>query len=202
MAKKSGLLIAIGLLLIAAALCLTSYNLYSSTKAGNAGAAAAERLAERISSVPAEPGGEELPDYVLNPEMDMPITEIDGHKYIGLLSIPSLSLELPVMSTWDYSLLNIAPCRYTGSVYLNDMVIAAHNYSTHFGRLNELSPGALVTFTDSDGNVFSYSVIEIETLSAYAVDEMVGGDWDLTLFTCTIGGAQRVTVRCIRLPDA
>ena len=104
-----------------------------------------------------------------------------------------------MLSTWDYALLNIAPCRYTGSVYLNSMVVAAHNYSTHFGRLKELSPGDSIAFTDSDGNVFSYSVIEIETLSPYAIDDMTTGDWDLTLFTCTVGGAQRVTVRCARI---
>ena len=47
-----------------------------------------------------------------------------------------------------------------------------------------------------DGNVFSYKVGEIITLQPEAVEEMTESDWDLTLFTCTIGGATRVTVRC------
>ena len=41
-----------------------------------------------------EPG--EVPDYVLFPDMEMPTIEVDGHDYIGTLSIPELGLELPV----------------------------------------------------------------------------------------------------------
>ncbi len=39
-------------------------------------------------------------------------------------------------------------------------------------------------------------VILRETRTPAAMEEMESGDWDLTLFTCTIGGACRVTVRC------
>ena len=59
-----------------------------------------------------------------------------------------------------------------------------------------LSQGDPVTFTDIDGNVFCYQVSEIEILSPYSIQEMTSGDWDLTLFTCTIGGQTRVAVRC------
>ena len=81
------------------------------------------------------------------------------------------------------------------------MVVAAHNYYSHFGYLKNLSQGDEVIFTDMTGNVFRYGVIEIETLSPFAVDEMTSGDWDLTLFTCTVGGATRVTVRCERIDE-
>ena len=36
----------------------------------------------------------------------------------------------------------------------------------------------------------------METLMPTAVEEMESGDWDLTLFTCTVGGRTRVAVRC------
>ena len=45
--------------------------------------------------------------------------------------------------------------------------------------------------------MFGYEVIELETLSPFAIEEMTGGNWDLTLFTCTVGGQYRVTVRCV-----
>jgi len=35
-----------------------------------------------------------------------------------------------------------------------------------------------------------------EVLLPTAVEEMTAGEWDLTLFTCTLGGRSRVTVRC------
>ena len=126
----------------------------------------------------------------------MPSEEIDGRSYIGVLRLPSLGLELPVLGAWSDSGSRAAPCRYSGSAYLDNMVIAGHNYSGHFGTLKNLAPGDVLSFTDMDGNVFSYTVVELETLPPYAVEEMTSGDWDLTLFTCTVGGQSRLAVRC------
>lgn len=126
----------------------------------------------------------------------MPEETIDGRSYIGVLEILSLSLQLPVIGSWSYAELREAPCRYAGSAYQKNMVIAGHNYSSHFGNLKNLSQGDTVIFTDVDGNRFHYRVIELETLAPDAVDDLTSGDWDLTLFTCTIGGRSRVTVRC------
>ena len=136
------------------------------------------------------------PAFVRYPDMEMPMKEIDGETYIGVVEIPSLELSLPVMSDWSYPQLKKAPCRYVGSVYSHDVVICGHNYDRHFGRLKELVPGDEVRFTDMDDNVFRYSVCAVEQLAKTAVEEMQTGDWDLTLFTCTKGGVMRVTVRC------
>ena len=211
MSKSGKICTGIGLLLLAAALFLTAYNLWGDARAGKTADTVLEQLMPEIeerenNSLPELPSGESLeesyiPDYVLNSEMDMPEEEIDGHEYIGMLQIPALLLELPVISEWSYPNLKIAPCRYTGSVYRNNLVIAAHNYSSHFGHLKNLSQGDEITFTDMDGNVFRYEVAEIETLSPFAIEEMTSGDWDLTLFTCTVGGKSRVTVRCKLVND-
>ncbi|MDY3984022.1 sortase [Dysosmobacter sp.] len=207
--KKQGTwLMTGGLLLMAAALLLTCYNLWDERRAaasaeGVLGELPAEmRSAENAGTTETDEMGEiEIPDYLLNPEMEMPAVEIDGEGYIGTLKIPALDLELPVMEEWSYPRLRKAPCRYSGSAYRGDMVIAAHNYKTHFGRLKELRPGDEVTFIDADGNVFRYAVAETETLGGGDVEEMRAGDWDLTLFTCTYGGKSRVTVRCSLLPE-
>ena len=37
----------------------------------------------------------------------------------------------------------------------------------------------------------------MEAIPATAPEEMESGDWDLTLFTCTVGGRTRDTIRCI-----
>lgn len=137
----------------------------------------------------------EEPVYVKNPDMEMPTKKVGGRYYIGVLEIPALKLELPVMDDWSYSRLRTAPCRYAGSVYNRDIVIAGHNYARHFGGLKNLVPGDAVRFTDADGNVFCYKVSAIETLGKTDVERMRSGDWDMTLFTCTYGGANRVTVR-------
>ena len=93
--------------------------------------------------------------------------------------------------------MKIAPCLYYGSVYDNNMVICAHNYKRHFGRLKELMSGDLVLFTDLERNQYIYEVIMAETIDAYQVDKMLEESWNLTLFTCTAGGSKRAAVRCV-----
>ena len=192
MKHKGKGLIFTGLLLIAAALFLTGYNLFDQMRAQRSAAQAAAQLAERLPQTTQT----DVPDYLLTPEMEMPVETIDGVDYVGVLRIPALALELPVISQWSYPLLKIAPCRYSGSAYQNNLVLCAHNYASHFGNLKNLHIGDAVTFTDMDGSLFTYQVAELENLPPQATEEMENGDWDLTLFTCTVGGQSRVTVRC------
>ena len=127
---------------------------------------------------------------------EMLTTQVDGYDCIGVLSIPVLELELPVLTDWSYAKLKIAPCHYFGSYYEEDFVIAAHNYQSHFGRLSALQPKDLVLFTDISGTVYCYEVVLLETLPANATEEMITSGFDLSLYTCTPGGSNRVTVRC------
>lgn len=99
---------------------------------------------------------------------------------------------------WSNARFKTAPCRYTGSVDTNNIIIAAHNYKSHFGNLKQLQIGDEIVFVDTYGTYHRYSVKEITTLDGTAVTDMKAGEWDFTLFTCTKGGEQRVTVRCKR----
>lgn len=124
--------------------------------------------------------------------------EIDGYRYIGVLYVPSLQLELPVMEEWDYDRLKIAPCRYFGSAYLDNMVIVAHNYPAHFSSLKWVPDGTEIIFTDMDGNEFHYAVSSVETLQPEQTADMIDSGYALTLFTCNTGGQTRCTIRCDR----
>ena len=131
------------------------------------------------------------------------ITELNGWDYIGYLSIPSIGLELPVMSQWSYAGLKIAPGRYSGSTYADNMVVCAHNYAKHFSPIKWLTEGAQVYFTDMDGMRWTYEVSYVENLQPTQIEEMTekteeSDEWDLTLFTCTTGGSARCAVRCVR----
>ena len=182
-----------GLLLIAAALFLSVYNEWESHEARDS---ARQVIAQLCDALPTEAGEPTtLPDV----RREMPVKTIDGRDYIGVLSIPSLELELPVISQWDYPALKVAPCRYSGSLYQDNLIICAHNYASHFGKLKELQPGDIVLFTDMDEHVVTFQVVERETLNPMDTEGMEAGDWDLTLFTCTIGGQTRVTIRLERV---
>ncbi len=212
--KKGTVLIAIGLMFILAAVCLVGHNIYREQKAEDLSRKVTDELSEIVRTfedetdietdeentsedkVSSEKNETEIPDYILNPKIEMPTVSIDGNLYIGILKIPSLNLELPVMSEWSYPGLNISPCRYQGSAYTENMVIAAHNYVSHFASLQYIEEGSEVTFTDVEGNTFYYTVAFREILEATAVEDMTSGEFPLTLFTCNNAGFARITVRC------
>jgi len=128
------------------------------------------------------------------------LIEIDGEYYIGILSIPALSLELPVNNTLDYDRLEESPCRYTGD-FSGSLVISAHNFEHHFRGISTLSYGDMAIITDAAGREHEYRVELMETLSESDVDAMVNSPYDLTLFTCTPGRTERVTVRFTRVQE-
>lgn len=190
---------AFGLLLMAAALFLTCFNCWDARRAGRASAEVAESLKLMITS--GKQSAESANYSVDYSNDDMPVIEVDGRYYIGILEIPSLDLALPVMQDWDYEKMKISPCRYNGSYYTDDLVIAGHNYISHFSPLKWIDIGSEVYFTNTEGQVYRYIVDNVETLQPTQVEAMITGDWDLTLFTCTTGGASRCTVRCVRMAD-
>ena len=206
--RLGNVLLAAGALFLAAALLLTGNNLVETYQAGQTSERLSQEVSSRIESHSQDAdslsqaalvGEEETPEYLRNPEMEMPVEEIEGNGYIGLLEIPALGLSLPVMSEWSYPNLKLAPCRYSGSAYTGNFTIAGHNYSTHFGPIGGLNAGDSITFTDMQGNRFAYEVQVVETLEATAVADMVSEEWDLTLFTCDLSGESRITVRCLRV---
>lgn len=197
--KLSIFFMAFGLSLLMTAALIIGHNIRESDAAKEAAADTVSRLeTTAVNEWMEELRSDEnfIPDYLLNPNMDMPVVEIDGQEYVGTLEIPVLELELPVLSQWSYPGLKISPCRYTGSPYLNSLTIAAHNYESHFGRIKNLLPGDAVIFTDNDTNRFEYQVDVVEQYNAEDSQKVVENQHDLVLFTCTLGGQYRVTVQC------
>ena len=135
--------------------------------------------------------------YERVPGIEMPGEKVNGHEYIGTLSIPSLGVKVPVQRNWSYENLSVSPCRYSGSAYAGNFAIIAHTY--HFGKLSSLALDATVTFTDMENNVFRYVVREKNTISPNDANEIAHSGYDLTLVTCTISGTKRVAVYCERV---
>ena len=205
--KLGKCLMVLGTLMLVTALALFLYNQLEATQAQKAADTVIPQLVDQIQQNEDKP--EPLPIVpVAHPDMEhqleilsdaMKEAEIDGHTYIGYLSIPVLELELPIMADWDYPSLRIAPCRYTGTIKGDNLVLMAHNYARHFGKISTLTVGDEVLFTDVDGNTTRYQVVADDILEPQAIEEMTAGLYDLTLFTCTYGGKTRVTVYCDRV---
>ena len=189
MAKRIGkLCILLGVVCLVAAGGFVAYNRWEADSAARTSEQLLADVQQVIRAEPVEPE-EQTPT-------EMATVELEGNHCIGILSVPVLELELPVLTDWSYKKLKKAPCLYYGGYYEPNFVIAAHNYDRHFGRLSELQPGDIVIFTDVTGKEYHYEVALLETLPKTATEEMITSGFALSLYTCTPGGANRVTVRC------
>lgn len=210
--KKSLLFLVAGMLLIAAALLLTCYNIWDGNRAQKAAEHVLVELKERIVQESERQRTENAKGQteVQRNEEDVPLetgdngematVAIEENEYIGVLDIPYLGLSLPVMSDWSYEKLKTSPCVYQGSYYTDNLVIAGHNYPKHFSPLKWIKEGMDVYLTTADCQEYHYAVIKVESLMPGEIEKLeTSSEWDLTLFTCYTGGGSRCTVRCRRL---
>jgi len=186
MITKGKVSIFLGIVCFAIAISIIIYNRNEDNAAGVSAANLLEGVDAQITNSPVES----------DPTGDMKSVDVNGQSFIGIITIPAIDIRLPIQQEWSSENAKTSPCRYKGSVYSNDLIVAGHNYQRHFGKLNQLLSGDTVIVTDIDGRQYYYEVTYTETIGTYDVDAMDKGDWDFTVFTCTKGGASRVTVRC------
>ena len=203
MRKSPGILcIVIGGVLLLAALGLYGYNRYEDAQAGAEAQVVVQDLEQKLEQTVSKAESTETSadsEEMLSPEL--PVVMLDGYDYIGVISIPAIDIKLPVMSDWSYPKLKISPCREFGSSRTDDLVIAAHNYESHFGKLGSVSVGDNVIFTDMDGVENHYIVQKTDILQPTDVDAVEHSGYDLVLYTCTYGGKTRITVFCDRITE-
>ena len=179
------LLVAAGALLLLAGTLLAGQNLLTERRA-------ARQTADLLAAV----------ETRIAAPADLPAPEVTGdpwagYEVIGVVGLPDLGLSLPVLADYTQDLLAVAPCRYTDDLALEpgQLVVAGHNYRTHFGRLGELAPGSRITWQNLDGVTYTYTVIEVTEIDAGDREALEQGDWDLTLFTCDVTRTRRILVR-------
>jgi len=123
-------------------------------------------------------------------------TSLQGYDLVGIIRVPGVGVELPVLNSWSYDLLKLSPCRYSGSIEGQDLILMGHNYKKHFAPLRRVSPGDRVEFLDISGTSYPYVVAETAVLKPTQLDELSSSEYALTIFTCTPGGQSRFVVRC------
>ena len=180
--NSSTLFILTGIILLLAATCMCVSNARDEAEAARETAVILAGL-ESAMEVPAE-----------SPiDSNEPRQAAEANEYLGILSIPGLELQHPVLAEWSYPNLKRAPCRYDGAPDAN-LTIIAHNYKAHFGRIHTLQECDEISLSGMDGTVYSYTVAKTETINSHAVENV--GTYALTLLTCTPGGEYRIAVFC------
>lgn len=163
----------------------------SSSSGNNSVSASGSPEADAVNAV--DPGLEDLTELDAG---EIESVEVGGYDVCGSISIPAINIELAVISNWSYKHLKVSACRFMGSPD-GQFIVMAHNYDRHFGRLSNLTEGATIVFTAADSAVYVYRVYGTEIWATNQLAEVFKGDWDLSLFTCTYGGTNRVVVRCM-----
>ena len=209
---NSLILIISGILLILISLGLILYNSIEDYQGNKVASSMLNQLKSEMppSTLESYPIGTDFP-YVeqdlfeeYTPIQDKePTLSLDGKTYLGILYIPSLNIELPILNELNYDNLKLSPCKYSGMVSSGDLIIAGHNYKSHFGKINELNSGDTIIFTNTNGVIHNYEVIQTEIINGNDVTSMNSdsSSWDLTLFTCTLSGQSRITVRAISVDN-
>lgn len=121
----------------------------------------------------------------------------DGREYIGIIEVQELGIRLPVLKRYTDADMKTTPCVYYGSRENDNLVIVGHNYDSQFGNFNKLDSSQEVNaiLTLLDGTKYYYKSKQLENLNPSQIDEMLSGDWDMTLFTCSYSGEKRIALR-------
>lgn len=128
----------------------------------------------------------------------------DGTEYstIGIVSIPSINVYYPILSTTTTELLKISPCKFWGPNpnEVGNLCIVGHNYknSKFFSNVPNLENGDMIDITDLSGTTITYIVYDkyvVDPDNVACTSQMTNGKKEITLITCTNDCAQRYIIK-------
>ena len=134
--------------------------------------------------------------------------EYNGYKVIGIVKIPAIDIEYPILDIGDIDPENAkGPMKRSIIKYWGENVndygnlsIAGHNNKngTMFGKTKKLKIGDKVELTDLTGKTIQYSIYDIFVTDPNDVSILLPKDEnvrEVTLITCTNGNKQRLILK-------
>jgi len=187
--KSTALLVILGTLLVIGAAVLVLFSRVSVSMAEKRNTETVQTLRSLMP---------EIRNAVKDTAVDsvMPVLEIDGDDYIGIVEIPAYNAVLPVRNEWDKGDASSSPCRFAGSVYDGSLVIGASDNKGMFDFMKAITAGDIVSVTDVSGSRYSFAVADIVRTSDVSSDNLCDVEYDLTLFARNTYGFDYTVVRC------
>lgn len=128
--------------------------------------------------------------------MEMPVLEIEGQDFSGIVDIPAFGLMLPIYNTWDSRKVTSFPCRFYGTVYDGSLIVGGSDQEGQFDCFEKIQNGSTVIITDMTGAEFYYTVVRIDRAKSAEADILINEDADLTLFVRDAYSLDYIIVRC------
>lgn len=130
----------------------------------------------------------------------MPVLQLDGEDFSGLLEVPAFGVTLPIGSTWEAGSTRSYPRRFWGSAYDNSLIVGGSDRRGQFDFCEKLDVGDRVWITDMTGARFSYEVTRIDRRKHADMDVFGEKDSDLILFVRENSSLDYILVRCAFAP--
>ena len=135
-------------------------------------------------------------------EVQEPIIEFEGYKVIGIINIPKIELEYPILEETTKATMKISISKYWGKEInsFGNVSLAGHNNydGTMFGKNKKLEIGDLIELTDLSNNTIEYEIYDIFSTDPNDVTILQTTDSkirEVTLITCTNGRAERLIIK-------
>lgn len=169
---------------------------------------AEEVIVVRLNAIPEEKNVTTTQVVQIEQKIEVPdeqkLTASDGTIYytIGVINIPSINVNYPILSTYTDELLKIAPCRFHGPNpnEVGNLCIAGHNYknSKFFSKVPNLQLGDKIEITDLSGRMLTYTVYDkfiVNPDELECTSQLTNGNKEITLITCTNDNKQRHIIK-------
>lgn len=134
--------------------------------------------------------------------------EIDGYKVIGIINIPKINIEYPILEKTDKTSLNLSITMFWGSKInqIGNVVLAGHNNLNDkmFGKINKLQEGDIIELTDAQRVTIQYQVFKTYVVDPNDITCILSEDEnsrEVTLITCTNGDKERLVVKAREIKE-
>lgn len=128
--------------------------------------------------------------------------QIKGNKVIGIIKIPKIDLEYPILETTSVDTLNLSITKFWGNEIneIGNVTLAGHNNlnGVMFGRIKKLQIGDTIELTDAQNATVTYKIFKTYVIDPNDISCILPeqeGTREITLITCTTGGKNRFIVK-------
>lgn len=128
--------------------------------------------------------------------------ELEGYKIVGIINIPRIDVEYPILEKTTVDSLNVSITKFWGNEIneIGNVTLAGHNNfsGVMFGKIKKLVVGDIIELTDTQNVTLKYEVFETKIIDPNDISCILPieeGRREVTLITCENGKANRFIVK-------
>lgn len=128
--------------------------------------------------------------------------EIEGYKVVGIINIPKINIEYPILEKTNKESLKLSITKFWGEKInqKGNVVLAGHNNLNNkmFGKIDKLENGDIIELTDSQMVAVEYQVFDkyiIDPNDINCIFPIEENTREVTLITCTNRDKNRLVVK-------